>query len=133
MAKKLNIKDALMKSGANIGGGVAAAAINKVGFVKKQKMVVRGIAKLAIGALLPSLLKTKGKSAEMLNDAVSGWNAVAGIELANGFITKNGTEPDKALSISGVGAMPTIMGNDYDADATYHLNGDVATQQQDIM
>jgi hypothetical protein len=61
-AKKLNIQAALMKSGANVGGGIAAAAINKIGFVKKQKMIIRGAAKLGIGALLPSFLKLKGKA-----------------------------------------------------------------------
>ncbi len=96
MAKKLNIQAALMKSGANVGGGVAAAAINKVGFVGKQKMIIRGAAKIVLGALLPSLLKVKGKSSETVNDAVAGWNAVAGIELVNGLITKNGTNPEKA-------------------------------------
>lgn len=123
MAKKLNIQAALMKSGANIGGGVAAAAINKIGFVSKQKMMIRGGAKLVLGAFLPSFLKLKGQSAETVNDAAAGWNAVAGIELVNGLLTKNGESPEKALSISGIGSMPNITGNDYEPGATYHLGG----------
>jgi len=135
MAKKLNIQAALMQSGANIAGGVAAAAVNKVGFIKKQKMVIRGAAKLVLGAFLPSLLKLKGQSAETANSAIAGWNAVAGIEMVNGLLTKNGANPDKALSISGVGNAGNIMGNDYAPNAVYQISGDEAPAgaQSDIM
>ncbi len=127
MANKLNIQDALMKSGANVAGGVAAAAVNKVKFVKDQKPTMRGAAKLVLGAFLPSLLKVKGKTAEMVNNTIAGWNAVAGIELVNGLLTKNGTgDVTKALSISGTGKA-NIMGPKYDYDQpreTYHIADD---------
>lgn len=108
--KKLNTKGALMKGLYNGGGAIAAAAVNKVGIVGKQKAVVRGLAKLAIGAFLPSLLG-KGKKSEVVDQAVAGWNGIAALEVANGILTKNGADPTKAISIAGIGDVnPNILG-----------------------
>jgi hypothetical protein len=118
MKSKLNIQKALMQAGYNGGGAIAAASVNKIEFVGKLKPVIRGGAKLAIGALIPSLLK--GKKNEAIEGAVAGWNAIAALELANGILTKNGAEPTKAISIAGIGDVnPNIMGV---ADAEYTLS-----------
>jgi hypothetical protein len=124
--KKLNTKSALMKGVYNGGGAIAAAAINKVGIIGKQKAVVRGIGKLVIGAFLPSMLG-KGKKSEVVEQAVAGWNGIAALELANGILTKNGSDPTKAISIAGIGDVnPNILGM---PDQSYDM--DIATEVQD--
>lgn len=127
MKQKLNIKSALMKAGYNGGGALAAASINKIEFVGKQKPLVRGIAKLVLGAFLPSLMG--GKKNEAIEGAVAGWNGVAAIEIANAVITKNGTDPSKAISIGAIGDVnPNIMGV---ADASYDFTDNSAADFDD--
>lgn len=124
MAKNLDIKSALLKAGASAGGGIAAASLNKIDFVNKQKAVVRGLGKIIIGAFLPVFIKNK-KHKELAEQAAAGFSAVGGIELANGIITKGGTENmDKAIKISGIGDInPNILGVG-NIDATYIMDGD---------
>lgn len=130
MKQKLNIKSALMKAGYNGGGALAAASVNKIEFVGKQKPLIRGIAKLVVGAFLPSLMG--GKKNEAIENAVAGWNGIAAIEIANGIVTKNGKEPEKAISVSGIGDVnPNIMGA---ADAEYYFpNQDQGMADDDVM
>lgn len=103
--KKLNITSNLKKAGLNGAGGVAAAAINKITFVKniQNKMLV-ALGKIGVAAFLPSVVG-KGKSKGMVEDFSAGFAAVGGIELVNSVIAKN--DPNNALGISG---MPVIAG-----------------------
>lgn len=119
---KVNIKAALMKAGANAAGAAGAAYLNKIEFVGKQKPLFRGLGKMVIAALLPSIAG-KGKSAGVVNDVAAGMNAVAGIEIINGILTKNGQDPTKAISIAGIGDVDAnIMG----PDATYIIDDTAA-------
>ena len=103
--KKINIKGALMKSAATGGGAILAASANKIEFIQKMKVPIRGILKIVAGALLPEVIG-KGKKAQVVSDAGSGMIAVGALELYNGLVAKS--DPTKALSISGVTEMPTL-------------------------
>jgi hypothetical protein len=123
--KKLNITSSLKTAALNAGGGVAAAAVNKLPFVAgvKNKMVLAA-GKLLVGAFLPSILG-KGKSKGAVESAAAGWNTVAGLELVNSVIAKN--DPTKALGISG---MPAVYGYN---SATSVLNNGDDIMQDDVM
>lgn len=100
--KKLNIKAAVMDAAANGAGAVAAVSLNKIGFIQKQKPLVRGLIKVAAGAFLPKLLG-KGKSGALLDNVGKGMMAIGVVEIANDTVFKN-----NPVSISGVGTLPTI-------------------------
>lgn len=103
--KKINIKGALMKSAATGGGAILAASANKISFIQKFTPTIRGIIKIAAGALLPEVIG-KGKKAQVVADAGSGMIAVGALELYNGLVAKG--VPEKALQISGVKELPTL-------------------------
>ncbi len=128
MATKINVKAALMSAGANAGGALAAAKINDVGFVGKQKPIQRAVGKLLLGAAAVHFL-AKGKKASIINDAVAGWNGIAAIELLNGIKSKNGTDATaKPISIGAIGDVDSNILGVGSVDAEYVLD---STSQAD--
>lgn len=114
MAKKIDVKGALIKAAAIGAGAVAAGYLNKISFVGSQKPIVRGIIKIGAGALIPPFL-SKGKSGAFVEGVGNGMMGIGAAEIANSFLPAG-----SQISISGFPVLPmqpsvTAM---YPSDAT---------------
>ncbi len=107
--KKINLKGAALKVAGTGAGAYAAIKLNKISFVANLSPVIRGVAKIGIGALLPGLLKQKPGS--IADHAGNGMIAIGALELASKF--------DTSISISG---FPTVGKIYYDEAYQSGLN-----------
>lgn len=81
--KKIDIKGIAIKAASVGAGGYAAVKVNKVEALAKMKPAMRGALKMAIGALLPTLMK--GKKMDMLAGVGDGFIAIGAVECAAAF------------------------------------------------
>lgn len=143
MAKKIDIKSALMKS-AGLGAGVTASVmLNKIPVVGMQKPLVRGLGKLVLGTIAGQFLGGKGKDNIMehvadgiiaggVNEIVSG--VMPGVSGIGNLNDPDGLGDVGAIEdISGLGELdPADMGaiedqyavnGIYDNNGTYKMSG----------
>lgn len=84
MKNKINIQATALKVAGIGAGAYASVKINKIGFIEKQKPALRGVIKIAAGALLPIFL-AKGKKADMIGNVGDGMIAGGVLDLATAF------------------------------------------------
>jgi hypothetical protein len=98
--KKLNIKGIGLKVAGTGAGAYAAVKLDKISFVANLSPMVRGLIKVAIGALLPSIAKQKPGS--ILEHVGTGMIAVGALQLATKF--------DSTIALAGIGdaELPTL-------------------------
>lgn len=121
MKAKINIKGGLMNK-ATIGvGAIAGAYVDKISFVSTLSPMVKGLAKIVVGAIGPQMLG-KGKSAALITGMGDGFIAVGALQFANATLFKA-----NPVTISG---LPTLNGYDsYNAAALHggEQGGDLQT------
>jgi hypothetical protein len=103
MAKKLDFKKIGMKAVGVSAGAVAGTLANKA--VPNMNAKIRGVIKIAAGAVLPELMP----KATILSDVGAGIIATGAIDLYNGF---TGT------TVSGIGATDLAIAGDEDYEIT---------------
>ncbi|MEO5681453.1 MAG: hypothetical protein ABIQ88_02365 [Chitinophagaceae bacterium] len=121
--KKIDIKGIALKVGGIGAGAYAAVKIDKIAFVGNLSPMVRGIGKVALGALLPVIAKQKPGS--ILEHVGNGLISIGALQLASKF--------DTSISIAGLGELPSLGQVYYDEAYTAGVGASSTLGSDDVL
>lgn len=121
--KKINIKAAGLKVAGTGAGAYAAIKLNKIGFIGNLSPLMKGLAKIAVGALLPVL--TKQKPGSIVEHAGNGMIAIGALEAASKF--------DTSISVAGLGELPSLGQVYYDEAYTAGVGASATLGKDDVL